>query len=74
MTTPTQLEMLAAWETIVQRETEAIEKRIRREARKLFCGEHVLLDAVTIELTGRFIGRTRERIEEENKRLAKNIQ
>lgn len=63
--------VLQAWGNIIEREAEAVELRIARLARKLCCQKHLLLDALTIELTGRFIGRERERLRIENKILAR---
>ncbi len=63
--------VLQAWQTITVREADAIERRAGRLARKLNCAQHLILDALTLELTGRFIGRERERRREEAKILAK---
>jgi hypothetical protein len=63
--------VLQAWQGIIEHEAQAVELRIERLARKLCCAKHLLMDALTLELTGRFIGRERERIREENKILAK---
>jgi len=59
--------VLQAWGTIVEREATAVELRIQRLARKLCCEKNLLMDALTIELTGRFIGWERERLRTENK-------
>jgi len=63
--------VLQAWGTIIEREATALELRISRLARKLCCEKNLLMDALTIELTGRFIGRERERLRVENKILAR---
>jgi hypothetical protein len=62
--------VLQAWGNIIEREAAAVERRIERLARKLCCAKHLLMDALTIELTGRFIARERERLRIENKILA----
>lgn len=63
--------VLQAWGTIVERGATAVELRISRLARKLCCEKFLLMDALTIELTGRFIGRERERLRRENQILAR---
>jgi len=63
--------ILQAWGTIIEREATAVEQRIWRLARKLCCEKSLLMDALTIELTGRFIGRERERLHVENKILSR---
>ena len=63
--------VLRAWGTIIEREATAVELRIQRLARKLCCEKNLLMDALTIELTGRFIGRERERLRAENKILSR---
>jgi hypothetical protein len=63
--------VLQAWGTIIEREATAVELRISRLARKLCCEKNLLMDALTIELTGRFIGRERERLRRENQILAR---
>ena len=63
--------ILQAWGTIIEREATAVEQRVARLARKLCCEKLLLMDALTIELTGRFIGRERERRRTENKILSR---
>jgi hypothetical protein len=63
--------VLQAWQGIIEREAKAVELRVERLARKLCCAKHLLMDALTIELTGRFIGRERERRRTEAAILAK---
>jgi hypothetical protein len=63
--------VLQAWGTIIEREATAVELRISRLARKLCCDKNLIMDALTIELTGRFIGRERERLRTENQILAR---
>jgi hypothetical protein len=63
--------VLQAWSSIIEREAQAVELRIERLARKMCCAKHLLMDALTLELTGRFIGRERERRRVEAKILAK---
>jgi hypothetical protein len=52
-----------AFETLVQREADAIESRVALLAEHTKCNEILLLDALTIEMTGRFTGRICERDE-----------
>lgn len=63
--------VLQAWQTVTIREADAVERRASRLARKLGCDRHLILDALTIELTGRFIGRERERHRVEAQILAR---
>jgi hypothetical protein len=63
--------VLQAWSTIIEREAQAVELRIERLARKMCCAKHLLMDALTLELTGRFIGRERERRRVEAQILAR---
>jgi hypothetical protein len=64
--------VLQAWQHVTVREADAVERRAGRLARKLGCDRHLILDALTIELTGRFIGRERERRRQKNKILARH--
>jgi hypothetical protein len=65
--------VLQAWQGIIEREAKAVELRIERLARKMCCAKHLLMDALTIELTGRFLGREIERRRTENKILAHQL-
>ena len=54
-------ETLHHWEMFICEEADLVEDRIRHEARKSGVPFDLLMDALTIELVGRFIGRVRER-------------
>jgi hypothetical protein len=64
MRKPSDSEVLAAFDTLIIREAEHVEQRISRLARKTCVNRDLLMDALTIELTGRFIGRKRDELTE----------
>ncbi len=53
-----------AFEVMIQREADAIERRCEELAERTKMKTFLILDALTIEMTGRFIGRARERDEQ----------
>jgi hypothetical protein len=57
----TEEDVTDAFDVMVCREVDAFEARARRIAEKTRCNETLILDALTIEMTGRFIGRLRDR-------------
>ena len=60
-----------AWAITIAHTADSIEQRATRLAKRLGCKPELMMDALTLELTGRFIGRERERRRLENGILAK---
>jgi hypothetical protein len=60
-TKPTEPQIVEALSVTICLEADKIEERAEKLAERTGCPAHVILDALTIELTGRFIGRIRDR-------------
>jgi len=58
------LDQLEQWNVRILQMADAIEADVAGVARHTSCPAELILDALTIELTGRFIGRIRQRDEQ----------
>ena len=58
------LDQLEQWNVRILQMADAIEADVAGVARHTGCPAELILDALTIELTGRFIGRIRQRDEQ----------